>query len=141
MKKIKKSKIILLIILVFIIIAITALIINMVVNKKPETPGEEEIPQIIQLPETTYSDMEVKNIQMQYLKNNNETMVTMEIHNTTQNTVEKENLDAILIGTDENILGQITTYIKKLAPGEQYDISVILKGDLTATTQIKLVKK
>lgn len=142
MKKIRKGKKMLIILFVAIIIVIAAIfIIKDIVHKTPGGETPEETPQIIALPETTYSDMEVKNIEMEFLKNNNETMVTMEIHNTTENSVEKENLDAILIGSDENVLGKIQTYIKKLEPGEQYDISVILKGDLTAATQIKLIKK
>lgn len=143
MKKIRKGKKMLLTFFMAIIVIIIAVfVIKGIVNKTPggvEKP--EETPQVITLPETTYSNMEVKNVQMEYLKNNNETMVTMEIHNTTENTVSEEKLDAILIGKDENVLGQIQTYIKKLEPGEQYEISVVLKGDLTATTQIKLVKK
>lgn len=142
MKKMRKGKKMLLILMAAIVIIIATVIIVNIVNKEPG--GSEIIDDtqpVIPLPETTYSDMDVKNVQMEYLKNNNETMVSMEIHNTTSKTVENESLDAILIGTDENVLGQIQTYIKKLSPGEQYDISVILKGDLTSTTQIKLVEK
>ena len=143
MKKIRKGKKMLITLFMAIIVIIIAVfVIKGIVNKTPggvEQP--EETPQVIALPATTYSNMEVKNVQMEYLKKNNETMVTMEIHNTTENSVSEEKLDAILIGKDENVLGQIQTYIKKLEPGEQYEISVVLKGDLTATTQIKLVKK
>ena len=143
MKKIRKGKKMLITLFMAIIVIIIAVfVIKGIVNKTPggvEKP--EETPQVIALPETTYSNMEVKNVQMEYLKKNNETMVTMEIHNTTENSVSEEKLDAILIGKDENVLGQIQTYIKKLEPGEQYEISVVLKGNLTATTQIKLVKK
>lgn len=142
MKKIRKGKKMLIILFVAIVVIIAAIfIIKGIVDKTPGGQTSEETPQIIALPETTYSDMEVKNIEMEFLKNNNETMVTMEIHNTTPNSVANENLDAILIGPNENVLGQIQTYIQKLEPGEQYDISVILKGDLTAATQIKLMKK
>ena len=88
----------------------------------------------------------LKNISMQLLKGNasdgsDETMVSMEIHNTTQNKVEDDYLTAILIGPDENVLGEMPTWIQLLDVGEQYKISVVLKGDLTATTQIKLVEK
>ena len=68
-------------------------------------------------------------------------MVTMSIYNTTSNKVKDENLDAILIGPDGNVLGKIQTFIKKLDVNEQYDISVVLKGDLTSAQQIKLEKK
>ena len=144
MKKIRKGKKMLILIAIAVIVIIVAiLIITKIANKKPETPGTsaEGQQQVIPLPETTYSEMEVRNIQMEYLKNNNETMVTMSIYNTTSNKVEDENLDAILIGPDENVLGKIQTYIQKLDVGEQYDISVILKGDLTSAKQIKLEKK
>lgn len=143
MKKVRKGKKILIVILIAIIVIVAAaIIITKIVKKnteKPTTPVEEQ--QVIQLPETTYSDMEVKNIHMEYLKDNNETMITMSIYNTTSSKVEDENLNAILIGPDDNVLGQLPTYIDKLDANEQYDISVIFKGDLTSTKQIKLEKK
>lgn len=141
MKKIRKGKKMLLILLIAIVAIIATILIVNIVKKQNEPVEPEYKDEVIPLPETTYSNMQVKNIQMEYLRNNNETMVTMEIYNTTTNTVENENLDAILIGPNEDVLGKMQTYIKKLSPGEQYDISVVLKGDLTATTQIKLVKK
>ena len=143
MKKMRKGKKLLLILLIVIVIAIAAVfIVKNIVNKIPGgTEQPEYVPVVIPLPETTYSDMQVKNIQMEYLKDNNETMVSMEIHNTTSNKVENENLDAILIGPDGNVVGKLQTYIENLDVGEQYDISVIYKGDLTSTQQIKLEKK
>ena len=132
MKKVRKGKKMLILISIAIILIIVAtLIIIKVVHKKgktPETPVEET-QQVIQLPETTYSSMQVKNIR------------TMSIYNTTSNKVKDENLDAILIGPDGNVLGKIQTFIKKLDVNEQYDISVVLKGDLTSAQQIKLEKK
>ena len=142
MKKMRKGKKMLLIFIIAVIVIIaTVLIINLVKNKEPGTETPEEKQQIIQLPETTYSNMEVKNINMQYLKDNDETIVEMEIHNTTEVKVEDEDLDAILIGPNEEVLGQLPTYIQELDVGNQYNISVIMKGDLTQATQIKLMKK
>ena len=141
MKKMRKGKKMLLLLIIAIIVVIATIVIINIVNRHKEPEVPEEVNQVIPLPETTYSDMQVKNIQMEFLKDNNETMVSMEIHNTTSVKVENESLDAILIGPDDNTLGQLQTYIKSLDVGEQYNISVILKGDLTATKQIKLVKK
>ena len=74
----------------------TVVIVN-IVNKQPETPQEpEEVQQVIQLPETTYNNMEVKNVQMEYLKDNDETIVKMELHNTTENVLENEKIDGHL---------------------------------------------
>lgn len=141
MKKMRKMKKILIILLIAIIAIVATIVIVMVTNKNKSEKENPQMGQVIELPETTYSDMEVKNIQMEYLKDNDETIVNMEIHNTTEKKVEDESLDALLIGEEENILGQIQTYIQELNPGEQYDISVILKGDLTATKQMKLMEK
>lgn len=142
MRKMRKGKKMLLILIIAIIVILAVvLIVNLFKGKQPGTQTPEELEQIIELPATTYSNMEVKNIQMQYLKDNNETMVNMEIHNTTDVKVEDEDLDAILIGPNEEVLGQLPTYIQSLDVGEQYDISVIMKGDLTQATQIKLIKK
>lgn len=143
MKKIRKGKKMLLIILISIIAVIAAIVITNIVkniSSGPEVPIDETA-QVIPLPETTYSNMEVKNIQMEYLKNNDQTMVTMKIHNTTEKKVENERLDVVWIDQDEKILGKIETWIQKLDVGEQYEISVILDGDLTATKQVKLIKK
>lgn len=143
MKKIRKGKKMLLIILIAIIAIIATIVITNIVkniSSEPEVPIDETA-QVIPLPETTYSNMEVKNIQMEYLKNNDQTMVTMKIHNTTEKKVENERLDVVWIDQDEKILGQIETWIQKLDVGEQYEISVILDGDLTATKQVKLIKK
>lgn len=142
-RQIKKGKVILIGIILLIIIAT---IIIVVVNKKGDTqkgnkPVESKPEEVVyDLPDITYSDMQVTNVEMEYLKDNNETMVSFIINNTTENLVENESLTTYLIDGNEEIVGQTKTYISSLAPGEQYSISVILKGDLTSTTQIKLQK-
>ena len=109
-------------------------------NNKPSTPTEEDN-QVIALPKTTYSGMEVSNIYMEYLKDNNETMITMTVTNTTSEDIKNEVFNTILIGGEENVLGQMGyTTISNLDVGEQHNISVIYKGDLTGTKQIKLEK-
>ncbi len=142
MKKVRKGKKMLMfaaIIVIAIIIAIV-LIVTKVVNKKSDDTqtGNEE--SVISLPDTTYSDMQVNNIYMEYLADQDKTMVSMSILNTTTQTVEDESLNAILVGDNENVLGQMETWIQSLSAGEQYDISVILNGNLTGTKLIKLEK-
>lgn len=144
-RKIKKGKLILVGIAIVAVIAIIVAIIVAVKNsdnggKKGEDKKTQEEAVVYDLPDITYSEMEVTNIEMEYLKDNNETMVSMIINNTTENTVAQETLTAYLINKDGETLGQTRTYIDSLEPGQQYSISVILKGDLTATTQIKLQK-
>ena len=142
MKKVRKGKKMLILIAIAIIVIIAAiLIITKVAKKKsttPETPVEEQ--QIIPLPETTTnSGMDVEKIYMEYLKDNDQTMITMRVTNNTSKKVADEEFNAILIGPDENVLGELRTGTNvDLNVGEQCEISVIYKGDLTATQRIKL---
>ena len=145
MKKVRKGKkmLIAMIIAVIAIIAAIIIIVN-IVKKKPETPGQgtEEQQQIFELPETkTESGMDVQKISMEYLKNNNQTMVTMRITNTTGKKVQEENFKAILIDGSDNVLGSMPTGTSvDLNVGEQCEVTVIYSGDLTATQRIKLEK-
>lgn len=142
MKKVRKGKKMLIttLIAIVVVIAIILIVVQVRKNNKPSTPTEEDN-QVIALPKTTYSGMEVSNIYMEYLKDNNETMITMTVTNTTSQKVEKEVFNTILIGDKENVLGQMGyTTISNLDVGEQHNISVIYKGDLTGTKQIKLEK-
>ena len=145
-RKLKKGKIAVVAIAVVAIIAIIVVVLIVKNNnggtgliKKPLKDTQDKTV-VYDLPETTYSDMQVTNIEMEYLVDNNETMVSMVINNTTETPVMQETLTAYLIDKSDNTIGQTRTYIESLNPGEQYSISVVLKGDLTATTQIKLQK-
>ncbi len=145
-RKIKKGKLAAVAIAIVAIIAIIVIVIVVKNNnggtgliKKPGQDTQDETV-VYDLPETTYSDMQVTNVEMEYLADNNETMVSMVINNTTETPVQQETLTAYLIDKSDNTIGQTSTWIESLNPGEQYSISVVLKGDLTATTQIKLQK-
>lgn len=141
MKKMRKGKKMLLILLIAIVVIIATILIVNIVKKQKEPVEPEFKDEIIPLPETVYSDMQVKNIQMQYLRDQDKTKLSMTIDNTSNKKAVNERLDAILIGPNENVLGTMETWIQELAVGDQYKMEVILKGDLTATTQIKLVEK
>ena len=148
MKKIRKGqKKILIILLAIMLLVIATILIVKLADKKPQTPSGEEIEYepIIQLPDITYSGMEVKNIQVKLLRDNDEgrgeTVLSMEIHNTTSEKVENEKFTAILLGPNEEIIGQMPTSITKLDVGEQFNTQVVLDGDLTAVKQIKLIER
>jgi len=142
MAKMRKGKKVLLIgLIAIVLIIVTVIVVKIVTNKEPETPPVEESNPVYELPETTYSDMVVSNVEMEYLKDNNQTMITMEFNNTTQNRIENETIEVIWINADGEVIGRMPTHIPELDPGKQYSISVVERGDLTATTNIKLEKK
>ena len=141
MKKVRKGKKIIgmisiaVIVLIIVIVAIVLIVRNAGKNEE-NTVSEQQT--AIPLPDTTYSGMEVTDVYMEYLDDQDQTMVSMSILNTTQNAVENESLNAILVGADGEVLGQMQTWIQSLGVGEQYDISVILNGNLTGTQSIQL---
>lgn len=142
MKKMRKGKKMLLIGLIAIIaIVLLVIIINKVVNKEPEPLENPEETPIFQLEETTYSGMEVRNIVMEYRKDRDETVISMDIFNTTQEKVEKQHFDAVLMNAKGDVLAQKRTYIQSLEIGEQHGVTVVYSGDLTSTAQIKLIEK
>jgi len=139
--KINGKKLLMVILIAIAIIVAVTLIVTKVINKKTEQPGEEQTP-IIQLPETTYSEMQVKNIQIEYLEEQNKSVLRFDILNTTDEKVESQHFTAILIGANEEILAEMPyVYIQSLDVGQQHALEVIYAGDVTATTQIKLVEK
>lgn len=146
-RKIKKGKIIAVLAAVVVIVIAVVLVVKFVNKdtedgKKPGASGQQSQEQAVvyDLPDVTYSEMQVTDIEMEYLEDNNETMISMIINNTTENQVENESLTAYLIDANGETVGQTRTFISSLAPGAQYSITVILKGNLTSTKQIKLQK-
>lgn len=135
-----KKKLLILLIAILLIVLVTVIIVKVVNKEEPENPAQEPNP-VYELPATKYSDVEVSNIEMEYLKDNNQTMITMEFNNTTQNKLENENIEVIWINAEGEVIGRMPTHISELEPGKQYSISVVQKGDLTSTAQIKLEKK
>ena len=85
--------------------------------------------------------MEVKYVQMEYLKDNDETMVSFQIDNTTNLKVTNEMMNVLFINDNGEVLGTMQTQIDELDPGDQTNVSLIYKGDITATTVIKLEKE
>ena len=139
-RKNKNKKVIILIAVVIAVVLIVVLIASLVnKSKKPTDDSQNEEQNIVRdLPDTKYSDMTVNNVQMEYLKQNNETMVSMTINNTTNRKVVNERVTALLLNESGEVLDKMNTFIDSLDINEQYNISVIFKGDLTSTTQIVL---
>lgn len=139
-RKNNNKKVIISIAIVIAVVLIVVLIASLVnKSKKPTDDSQNEEQNIVRdLPDTKYSDMTVNNVQMEYLKQNNETMVSMTINNTTNRKVVNERVTALLLNESGEVLDKMNTFIDSLDINEQYNISVIFKGDLTSTTQIVL---
>ena len=136
MKKVRKGKKMLITFMVAVVVLIIAIIIivNVTKNKKNNKPSDEELPET-----TTEAGLEAQNISMEYLADNDQTMITMRVINNTSAKVPDEEFNAILIDGDDNVLGQLRTGTNTdLDVGEECEISVIYRGDMRATKRVKL---
>lgn len=124
--------------IILIIVLVAVIIINVNKRKTPSVPDEGN--QVYQLQDTTYNGLEITNVMMEYLPNNNETMITFQINNVSAQKVEQEQVQTLLVNANGEIIGKILTMISSLDVGKQQSSSVILKGDLTSTTQMKIEK-
>ena len=121
MRKTRKGKKIIGMILIAVIVLIIVIVAIVLIVKNAGKNGENTVSEqqtAIPLPDTTYSGMEVTDVYMEYLDDQDQTMVSMSILNTTQNAVENESLNAILVGADGEVLGQMQTWIQSLGVGE-----------------------
>ena len=140
MKKARKGKKMLRILLIAVIAIIVVVVAIILIVRRVNEEATPEEPQqtVVALPDTSYKSMEVTDVSMEYLDSQDQTMVSMSILNTTDTPVENESLNAILVGADGEVLGQMQTWIQSLAVDEEYDISVVLNGNLTGTQSIQL---
>ena len=126
---------------VLFLLIILFVILTIINKNQEEAPAEPiAVGDKILLADTTYEGMKVTDIQLSYLTQNNETLVTLEIQNSTSDAVENESLNAILKDGSGNELSRTTTFIKSLPAGESYRINVVLKGDLSNTKSVELKK-
>ena len=124
--------------IIIIIIVIAIIVINVNKEKTPIVPDDGQ--EVYQLQDTTYNGLEITNVMMEYLPNNNETMITFQINNVSTQKVEQEQVQTLLVNGNGEIIGKILTLISSLDVGKQQNSSVVLKGDLTSTTQMKIEK-
>lgn len=130
--------------MVIVVMIIILLVTISIKSKKKEISTEEKVDEEklnYKLPDTVYNDMEVVNVQMKYLKDNNETSVSLQIINNTEKIVENENVKIIWLDTNDNIITIVPVLIEKIKPKEAYNYEFIAKGDLTATNKIEIQNK
>lgn len=129
------------IIIAIIIIALVVLVIKVISKNKANGNDNVIDSQNIEefnLPDTEYNSMEVTNVEMAYLVESNETNITMTIYNTTSESIEKRAVTATLLDPSGEQIGETTTWIETLGPGEEVNLSIVLQGDRTATSEIRL---
>lgn len=140
-KKVKKI-IAIVILLALIITGIVALAINLSKNNNNTEEANNTVVEenVYKLPNTEYAGMEVTHNQVEYLKYNNQTVVTIRIKNTSGNATEFQAVKVIFYDKEGNELTTSMTTIKELEVDEELENSMILSGDFSSIAEIKIEK-
>lgn len=136
----KKRLLLITLVAIIAIILLVVIIVKIVNTKEPEKPVDKE-QLVYELPDTTYNDMDVINVIMEYLKDNNETSISLQIFNKTEVMVENESVEIVWINANGETVTQMPVLIEKIEPRQAQNFEFIAKGDLTTTAQIKIQKK
>ena len=140
-KRTKKMKIILACVLLVILIIVIAVVANKFSGKKndPNAPVETDKSISYNLPSTTYNNMEVKDVQLEYLKEQKQTMVTMLIKNTTGAAITGQQSFIVSFLDANNVeLLNAATVIEALDIDAETSVSLILTGDFTSIKKVTL---
>jgi len=141
-RKLKKVKLIIVIavglLLVSAIIAAIVININKPKEEKPREVIETEEKKIYSLPDTQFNGMQVTHVELEYLKPNNQTMVTMTIKNSTGTKTERKAFNVFFYDANNVELLNAGTVIEGLEPNVESSTSIILTGDFTSITRVEL---
>lgn len=144
MKKIinKYKKIIVIAIAVIIVVIAIIGIVNAFSRNKNNNNQDETGRQVVKLKQITYEKLEITNITMEYFAENDETAVTMTMTNVTEEPLEKEIFDIVLVDKDGNTLGKIEdSMVEGIGAGKNTEFTVVYNGNLTDANEIRLEKK
>lgn len=143
-RKSKRIKILLIgIVLLAIIIAGIFFLVKKISNKPikndPNKPVETDKSIVYNLPSTKYNGMDVTNVELEYMKENKQTMVTMKIKNTSGKPLEHQQTFNVRFYNAEGIeLLTAGTLIEPMGVDEETFTSLILTGDFTSIKKVIL---
>ena len=146
MRRRNKNKQILKLLIVILLLAliIAGIIIAVKVFKKNDN-DEEKInetteEQVFKLPDTSYSGMNVTNVELEYREDNKQTMVSMIIKNTSEKTVDQQQFWVYFYDKNGNEMTRALTTITEMKPNDEHNISIVLTGDFTSISKVELKK-
>ena len=133
MRELNKKKVEILVIVAVLIINLIVVGIIMAVNK-----GESKDNNTDNLNTSQFSNMKAQSLKIRYDEEKNQTYVDLIIKNHTEQNVEKETVNVMLLSEDNQIISGIQTYIEVITPGDEYSINITLLGNITGIKKVSL---
>lgn len=144
-RKSKKIRIIAIgLIIAILVIALIVVLVTKSGNNQPEQDKntvEEGNPSVYKLPSTSYKGVEVTNIELEYRKELNQTILTMMMKNASDSKIEGQLVDAVFYDKDNIELLRASTVIEPMEVGGESSTSIILTGDFSTINKVEIIQK
>lgn len=137
MKNINKTKLAIVIIVALVVIA--AIILGIIfLGKNKEDPYAKA--GSISKTESEFEPLTVKDIEMKYVQEKNETIINFAIENKTDERVEKQKMKIQLLNENDQLIAGIETNEITIDPKGSHPINLTLAGNIQGIKKLKLVK-
>lgn len=138
MEKINKTKLVMIIIIALVVIAAITIAIIAINNNNGEE-GSESKAGSISLTESEFEPLSVKDIELTYSEERNETIIDFAIKNKTEEKVEKLTIEIQLLDENEGIIAGVETYVETIDANGEHKVNMMLAGNIQGIKKIKLV--
>ncbi len=137
MRKLNKTKLVIAIIVALVVIA--AIILGIIFlgknkEKKSENAGS------ISKTESEFKALSIKDIELTYVKESNETKLEFGIENLTDEKIENQKLKIHLLDENESLISGLDYDIAIIDSKGTYNVDITLAGNIQNIKKVKLVK-
>lgn len=139
MEKINKTKLVVIIIIALVVIA--AITLGVIFLGKGNN-GEETNSKAgtISNTDSEFEALRVKDIELKYREESNETILDFAIENTKEEKAEKLTIQIQLLDENDNLISGIETYVETIDGKSEHKVNMTLGGNIQGIKKIKLVK-
>lgn len=137
MEKLNKTKLIAIIIIVLVII--TAIILGVIFANSGKEGELESKAGSISSTDSEFEALKVKNIELTYSEERNETILDFVIENATDAKVEKSTIEIQLLDENDGLIAGVETYVETIDEKGVHPVNMMLAGNIQGIKKIKLV--
>lgn len=138
MEKINKTKIVIMIIVALVVIA--AIILGVIFLGKNKEEKVENEGASISKTESEFEPLSIKDIELKYIEESNETKLEFLIHNSTDEKIENQKMKIHLLDENESLISGLDVDVATIDPKGDYKVDITLGGNIQNIKKIKLVK-
>lgn len=137
-RKINKTKLVVIIIIALVVIAaITLCVIFLGGKNSNETYANAGS---ISKTESEFDTLTIKDIELKYVEERNETILDFSIENNTDDKLENQTIKIQLLNEKNELISGLETKVSTIDARGSHKVNITLAGNIQGITKIKLVK-